>query len=58
MTQQKIPMLFAGHGSPMGAIENNEFTMAWEKIGQALPRPKAILSISAHWTSRSLKVQP
>jgi 4,5-DOPA dioxygenase extradiol len=58
MTQQKMPMLFAGHGSPMSAIENNEFTMAWERIGQALPRPKAILSISAHWTSRGLEVQP
>lgn len=45
------PVLFFGHGSPMNAIENNEFTREWEKIGTQLPRPKNIVCISAHWTT-------
>ena len=45
----RMPMLFAGHGSPMNAIENNAFTREWQRIGKALPTPKAILSVSAHW---------
>lgn len=57
MTITRMPMIFAGHGSPMSAIENNSFTAAWEKLGKELPRPKAILSISAHWVSKGLKVQ-
>lgn len=57
MTITRMPMIFAGHGSPMSAIENNTFTAAWEKLGKELPRPKAILSISAHWVSKGLKVQ-
>jgi 4,5-DOPA dioxygenase extradiol len=44
-----MPALFIGHGSPMNAIENNYFTNNWEKIAAEIPRPKAILSISAHW---------
>lgn len=44
-----MPALFAGHGNPMYAISNNGWTDAWQKIGTTLPRPKAILSISAHW---------
>ncbi len=49
MTSQLLPALFFGHGSPMNAIATNQYTGAWTKIGLALPRPKAILSISAHW---------
>jgi 4,5-DOPA dioxygenase extradiol len=45
----KMPVLFVGHGSPMNAIEDNEFSRAWRALGEALPRPKAILSVSAHW---------
>ena len=45
----KMPVLFVGHGSPMNAIEDNSFTRVWRKIGEKLPRPKAILAISAHW---------
>jgi 4,5-DOPA dioxygenase extradiol len=48
-TQVKMPALFVGHGSPMNAIEDNEFSRAWGAVGRALPRPKAILCISAHW---------
>ena len=44
-----MPALFVGHGSPTNAIEDNEFSRAWATIGAALPRPKAILCISAHW---------
>lgn len=45
----RMPTIFIGHGSPMNAIEENEFNQTWRKIGQSIPRPKAILSISAHW---------
>lgn len=44
-----MPALFVGHGNPMNAIERNRYTEAWSGIGASLPRPKAILSISAHW---------
>jgi 4,5-DOPA dioxygenase extradiol len=44
-----MPVLFLGHGSPMNAIEENEFTRGWKAIGKTLPRPKAILCVSAHW---------
>lgn len=45
----KMPVLFVGHGSPMNAIEDNEFTNTWEELGRSLIKPKAILAISAHW---------
>jgi len=44
-----LPSLFVGHGSPMNAIETNRWTEAWTKIGLTIPKPTAILSISAHW---------
>ncbi len=44
-----MPALFVGHGSPMNGIEDNAFTRGWESLGASLPRPKAILVISAHW---------
>ena len=45
----RMPVLFVGHGSPMYAIEENEFVNAWRKLGASIPRPRAILCISAHW---------
>jgi 4,5-DOPA dioxygenase extradiol len=51
-----MPVLFVGHGSPMNAIEQNEFSRKWEKIGNTLPRPAAILCISAHWETRGTYV--
>src|SRR5256885_7722864 len=45
----RFPALFLGHGNPMNAIQPNEYTRAWERIAGELPRPKAILCISAHW---------
>jgi len=47
-----MPVIFVGHGSPMNAIEDNSWSRAWKDLGKALPRPKAILSISAHWWTR------
>jgi 4,5-DOPA dioxygenase extradiol len=44
-----MPVLFVGHGNPMNAIEQNEFTEGWQKMAQGIARPKAILCISAHW---------
>jgi len=44
-----MPTLFIGHGSPMNAIEDNIHTRAWRQLGTSLPRPQAILAISAHW---------
>lgn len=45
----KMPALFIGHGSPMNTLEVNGYTAAWQAFGRILPRPKAILAISAHW---------
>ena len=53
---QRMPVLFVGHGSPMNAIEDNEFSRTWEELGRTLPRPKAILCISAHWETRGTAV--
>ena len=44
-----MPVLFIGHGSPMNGIENNEFSLQWEKTAKELPTPKAVLVVSAHW---------
>jgi 4,5-DOPA dioxygenase extradiol len=45
----RMPAAFIGHGNPMNAIEVNRYTSAWQAFGQAVPRPRAILVISAHW---------
>jgi len=50
-----MPVLFVGHGSPMNAIEENEFVARFRKLAEELPRPKAILCISAHWFIRGTK---
>src|SRR5947199_10759281 len=44
-----MPTLFFGHGNPMNALSTNTYTEAWSDIGRNLPRPKAILAVSAHW---------
>lgn len=51
-----MPVLFIGHGSPMNAIENNEFTISWKKIRNEIPRPKAVLCISAHWLTKGTHI--
>ena len=44
-----MPAVFFGHGSPMNALDDNRYTQAWRAFGEAVPRPRAILAISAHW---------
>lgn len=44
-----MPAVFIGHGSPMNTLEHNRYTQAWHDIGRSIPRPRAILAISAHW---------
>lgn len=46
---ERMPVLFLGHGSPMNAIEENEFVRGFRSLGKSLPKPNAILCISAHW---------
>lgn len=52
----RMPALFVGHGSPMNAIEGNAFSLSWRSLGQTLPRPRAILCISAHWETFGAQV--
>jgi 4,5-DOPA dioxygenase extradiol len=44
-----MPALFVGHGSPMNTLERNRYTEAWRELGRAMPRPRALLVVSAHW---------
>jgi 4,5-DOPA dioxygenase extradiol len=53
---EKMPVLFIGHGSPMNGIENNEFSLAWEKMATELPTPTAVLVISAHWLTNGTHI--
>jgi len=53
---ENMPLLFLGHGSPMNAITGNEFTEGWRDIGKTLPKPNAILCVSAHWETRGTYV--
>jgi len=48
-TIARMPAAFIGHGSPMNTLETNRFTSAWRRLGASLPRPRAILCVSAHW---------
>ena len=52
----RMPVLFLGHGSPMNAIEENEFVQGFRKAATELPRPQAILVVSAHWETRGTQV--
>lgn len=57
MKKERMPAVFIGHGSPMNAVLDNAFTRAMAALGKALPKPKAILCVSAHWlTEGELKV--
>jgi len=51
-----LPAVFFGHGNPMNALEDNAYTRAWRGMGAALPRPKAILAVSAHWYVPGVRV--
>ena len=48
-TATRMPAAFFGHGNPMNALEHNRYTQAWRDFGQSVPKPKAILVVSAHW---------
>lgn len=50
--EDTMPIMFVGHGSPMNAIEDNEFSREWSRIGKSMVKPQAILSISAHWLTK------
>ncbi len=56
MSPVRMPVLFVGHGSPMNAIEDNEFSHGWIEAAKSIPRPQAILCVSAHWETRGLGV--
>jgi len=51
-----MPVVFAGHGSPMNAIEDNVFHWQWRALGERLPRPRAVLCVSAHWETRGARI--
>jgi len=53
---KRMPVIFVGHGSPTNAIEDNEFSREWARIGEQLPAPRAILAVSAHWYIKGSKV--
>ena len=53
---EKMPVLFLGHGSPMNAIEENQFVTGFREIAKTLPKPNAILCVSAHWFTQGTKV--
>src|SRR5690606_21563681 len=54
--QRSRPAAFIGHGSPMNTIERNRFTEAWRAFGASVPRPRAVLVISAHWYTNATAV--
>jgi 4,5-DOPA dioxygenase extradiol len=52
----RMPVVFIGHGSPMNAVEDNEFTRTWIKIAAEIPEPSAILAVSAHWYTEGTRI--
>lgn len=52
----RMPVLFVGHGNPMNAIERNDFHLGWHALSRRLPRPDAVLCVSAHWETRNAHV--
>ncbi len=51
-SEERMPILFVGHGNPMNAIKENAFAAGWRAVGKELPKPQAILCISAHWETQ------
>lgn len=51
-----MPVVFIGHGSPLNAIEDNAFHWQWRLLGERLPRPRAVLCISAHWEAQGARL--
>ena len=48
-TPERMPAVFFGHGNPMNAIERNRYSDAWRAFGRGIPKPKAVVAVSAHW---------
>ncbi|MGC3982328.1 MAG: 4,5-DOPA dioxygenase extradiol [Steroidobacteraceae bacterium] len=55
-TSSRLPAIFIGHGSPMAAFEDNQYTRGWADIAARLPRPRAIVCVSAHWYTQGTGV--
>lgn len=53
---KKMPVIFIGHGSPMNAIQDNQYSREWKEIAKKIPKPTAIISISAHWYTNGTKI--
>ncbi len=51
-----LPVMFIGHGSPMNAIEDNEYSRTWRKIGESINKPSVIVCVSAHWVTKGTKI--
>ena len=56
MSEAALPVVFVGHGNPMNALEHNRYTETWAALGAALPRPRAVLCVSAHWYTNASAV--
>jgi 4,5-DOPA dioxygenase extradiol len=56
MASARMPAVFFGHGSPMNAIERTRYSDAWRALGESLPKPRAVLAVSAHWYTRGTLV--
>ena len=56
MSDAPLPVVFVGHGNPMNALAHNRYTAAWAALGRSLPRPRAVLAISAHWYTNATAV--
>ena len=54
--EDRMPVLFVGHGSPMNAITDTPWSRAWAEVGARLARPSAILCVSAHWETKGVMV--
>jgi 4,5-DOPA dioxygenase extradiol len=52
----RMPALFVGHGNPLNALEDNAYTRAWRAIGPSIPRPRAVVCVSAHWYIEGTRV--
>lgn len=52
----RMPVIFVGHGTPMNAVEENAFVATWRRWGETLPKPRAVLCVSAHWETRGTQV--
>lgn len=52
----RMPVVFVGHGSPMNAIEDNAYSRGWREMAKRIPKPKAIVSVSAHWYTRGTRI--